>query len=468
MQKSKVRGTLLMSLLSLIMCVAMLVGSTFAWFTDTASTSVNKIQAGKLDIDLEVYENDQWISAEGKMLSFRKAAGAENQIVLWEPGCTYELPPLRVVNKGNLAVKYKIEITGINGDAKLNEVIDWTIGDKPINFEIETLAAKAEGSQFVIKGHMQETAGNEYQGLSINGITISVAATQAASEQDSFSDKYDENAELPKLAVPVSNAAELTSVIGKVADGGTVLLSGALDLGNTDFTIDKNVTLAFADGSTVKNGTIKIAKDKDVTIENVKMEGVTSVYAVDDGTVRFKDCHFAVTPKKVGNFSRASSLIGENQYKTLNIEIDNCVFDYVYDSSVTNGDLWTNAVFTWSSVKECSITNSTFTGYGFVAVKLMNVAEGANIVFEGNTFNMCDASAANNWYNNAIQFIPQHDNTCTVTVKDNVFTGAYEDDKYVFYSEKMSSNGASLANMTLIHSGNTINGVACTDDNFRK
>ena len=47
--------------------------------------------------------------------------------VLWEPGCTYELPKLRVVNKGNLALKYTIEITGINGDAKLNEVIDWTI-----------------------------------------------------------------------------------------------------------------------------------------------------------------------------------------------------------------------------------------------------------------------------------------------------------------------------------------------------
>ena len=79
-----------------------LVGATFAWFTDTASTDVNKIQAGKLDVALEMKDAaGQWVSAEGKTAGLRQAAAGEQ--VLWEPGCTYKLPELRVVNNGNLA-----------------------------------------------------------------------------------------------------------------------------------------------------------------------------------------------------------------------------------------------------------------------------------------------------------------------------------------------------------------------------
>ncbi len=66
------------------MCVSMLVGTTFAWFTDTASTGVNKIQAGTLDVQLL---DEQGNSLEGATLSWQKAAGAENEEVLWERRC---------------------------------------------------------------------------------------------------------------------------------------------------------------------------------------------------------------------------------------------------------------------------------------------------------------------------------------------------------------------------------------------
>lgn len=49
----------------------MLVGTTFAWFTDTASTSVNKIQAGNLDVGLEMLVNNEWVDAEGQTLNFK-------------------------------------------------------------------------------------------------------------------------------------------------------------------------------------------------------------------------------------------------------------------------------------------------------------------------------------------------------------------------------------------------------------
>ena len=195
--KKTTKKSLTASIISMVACVALLIATTFAWFTSTASTSVNKIQAGTLEVALEMYdeEQSQWVSAEGKTLSFKKAAGGASEAVLWEPGCTYELPQLRVVNEGNLALQYEIQITGIQGDAKLNEAIEWTINNNKINLTKVTLAAETEGSPFIIKGHMKENAGNEYQGLSIDGISITVYATQFASEYDSTKKDYDKDAD---------------------------------------------------------------------------------------------------------------------------------------------------------------------------------------------------------------------------------------------------------------------------------
>ena len=230
--KRATKRALLTSVMALVMCVVMLVGTTFAWFTDTASTGVNKIVAGNLDVGLEMKAaNGEWVSAEGKTLNFLQKKG-EKQVpsedILWEPGCRYELPQLRVVNKGNLALKYKIQITGIQGDAKLNEVIDWTINDAAINLTEQHLAAKTEGAAFTIKGVMQTTAGNEYQGLSIDGIAITVYATQDTVENDSFDNMYDANA----TYYPVIDLAGLKDAVkngGNVAVDADVQVSG----GNT-------------------------------------------------------------------------------------------------------------------------------------------------------------------------------------------------------------------------------------------
>ena len=73
--KRATKRALLTSVMALVMCVVMLVGTTFAWFTDTASTGVNKIQAGNLDIELQMKEGNSWVPAEGKTLQFKKAAG---------------------------------------------------------------------------------------------------------------------------------------------------------------------------------------------------------------------------------------------------------------------------------------------------------------------------------------------------------------------------------------------------------
>ena len=230
--RKSTKRALLGSVMAMVLCLAMLVGATFAWFTDTASTGVNKIQAGKLDVALEMQNADgKWVSAEGKTLDFVKAADAKGEAILWEPGCTYELPALRIRNNGNLALKYKVIITGINGSAKLNTVIDWTIGDVAMGAE-QHLAA-GESNAFTIKGHMKESAGNEYMNESIDGIAITVVATQDTVESDSFDKDYDADAEYPVVAVANVNTNGDTVLKDKEEDHTiqVTVPAGALDEG---------------------------------------------------------------------------------------------------------------------------------------------------------------------------------------------------------------------------------------------
>lgn len=196
------KRALLSSLLALILCFAMLLGTTFAWFTDTASAGVSTVQAGTLDIVLQMEDGTnedgttKWVSAEGQTLEFVKADGAaDGEKILWEPGCTYSLPKLRVVNNGDLALKYKVMITGITGDTGLNKVIDWTVNGVELGKE-QSLAA-GMNQEFTVSGRMQETAGNEYQGLKIENISLTVYATQDTVESDSNNNQYDKNAVYP-------------------------------------------------------------------------------------------------------------------------------------------------------------------------------------------------------------------------------------------------------------------------------
>ena len=203
-ERRATKRALLTSITALVMCVVMLVGTTFAWFTDTAKTNVNRIEAGKLDVALEMQKADgTWENAEGKTLNWVKATAGSGQTILWEPGATYELPKLRVVNNGNLALKYEIKITGTQGDAKLLEAIEFYVNDATTPLTSDsigtgTLMPKDEtgdiSSAITIKGHMKESAKNEYQGLSLDGIAITVYATQAIYEYDSSSNTYDNGA----------------------------------------------------------------------------------------------------------------------------------------------------------------------------------------------------------------------------------------------------------------------------------
>ncbi len=250
-ESTKTKKALRGSLFALFLCIVLLIGTTFAWFTDTASTGVNKIQSGNLDVKLLCSTDDgaTWHNAEGQTLKFlqKQANGnlVENADILWEPGCTYKLPQIKVVNNGNLALKYTMKVTGVEGDQKLNEVIDWTIDGKALTDFDDSLTAGQPSNAMTIQGHMQESAGNEYQGLSIDGISITVYATQDTVESDSFNNQYDKDAR-----VDANSVAAISDAMKKA--GSVINVNESVAPEKTLIAEKKDITLNM-NGKTIAN-----------------------------------------------------------------------------------------------------------------------------------------------------------------------------------------------------------------------
>ena len=371
------KRALLTSVMALVMCVVMLVGTTFAWFTDTARTSVNKIQAGNLDVAL-YYGNaadgaavTEWKKLDNNSapLSFLQSDGtsAAQKDFYWEPGGTYSLPALKVVNEGNLNLKYKIEITGIKGSDKLNEVIDWTMKLDGTDFAIgseHVLNAAMAGTEsadiLTISGHMWETAGNIYMNEKIEGITITLKATQATGEYDSTRNDYDENATYPDVAfvtVAAPTAEETAAAVNPLANAltaasaetnadGSAKEKITADLGAGTFTLTdkeseskaatagKEITLA---GAGKENTTFTAEKAGDTHGEangTYCFDGAKSV-VLKDMTVKFDN------NKDYQGFVRAGvirfencTIIGKQLLNANEAEFINCVFENSNDYCV--------------------------------------------------------------------------------------------------------------------------------------
>ena len=287
------KRALLTSALAIVACVAMLIGSTFAWFTDTASTGVNKIQAGNLKVDIV---DEAGNSLKNTTLDFVKSPDAPaGEKILWEPGCTYKLPTFRIVNKGNLALKYKVVINGVDGDAKLLEAIDFFVeknGADKVKLEgwegillpkgaVATDGTDAEKTDpITISGCMKKEAGNAYQGLSIEGISIKVYATQYTYESDSFDDQYDAKA----TYYPVLDQAGLKDAL---AAGGEVKLDK--DVATDALLIAKKSATLDLGGKTIAN-TVDIWNESTMAWSLISARGKdTTLTVTGKGTLKAKE-----------------------------------------------------------------------------------------------------------------------------------------------------------------------------------
>ena len=274
MEQTKTKKALIMSVLSMVLCIAMLIGMTFAWFTDTASTGVNKIQSGTLDVELE-YSTDMenWYTADSSTKLF-------DDSTLWEPGVT-EIVYLRVKNAGKLALKYTMGLNsqvgfanGVNVNGDTYNVGDYlmmgtaTVTEKFDSREeaqaavtadkIKELKPFVEGMPTLEVGkttdpialviYMPTTVGNEANAGTkasyVYRLGVEVYATQAAYESDSIDNKYDEKA--PTKFKADSSSSETKTITENIQASGRFGVVQAES--NANYTINADLYAVYTKG----------------------------------------------------------------------------------------------------------------------------------------------------------------------------------------------------------------------------
>ena len=304
------KRALISSVLALVMCMTMLLGTTFAWFTDTVTSTGNVIQTGTLDVqlfqhtdaDTKVEITDSSDPIFGKADSAN--ANANTADTLWEPGKTQTVY-LSIKNNGSLDLKYTvaIEVTNVTNnltdvmeyiitpDAQYGSVtkadLDWTKGNavqSGINFASNGDVALKSGEEhfFALSVHMDELAGNEYMNGNIT-FNIKVLAGQLASEYDSFDNQYDADATYPDGYVTIPAETDPSAAgyefayymdgekIGTIAVPATALPEGATNLVYT-------VTPTNANPDVVVNGAIA-SYGFDITVVGLVEGNTTPILA---------------------------------------------------------------------------------------------------------------------------------------------------------------------------------------------
>lgn len=335
MKTKSTKKALFTSVLSLLLCCSMLIGTTFAWFTDSVESGINKIQAGNLDIEL--YYGKEATPATNKVTNttddlFTDETGAD---VLWEPGVV-AYTNLNVVNEGSLVLKYQFAINFTNENyivgtnAKLSQVLKVAFIEGGVTGTREEILNEAKKTGVLltdlVKTGNLEADKNQVYGVVIywepsdldnnwnvyNGRTTSdgqplhidlglkLIATQKDAEDDSFGTDYDEDAWHPDMLV--TTAGELATAIENIKDGGIIALSNSISfdstthtdnggyyeglnyVGDKSFTIDLNgYTITNVAGSITdrllrfeNNGT----KPNTITIKNGTLEAIGAYSAV--------------------------------------------------------------------------------------------------------------------------------------------------------------------------------------------
>jgi len=248
MKKVKgVKSALLTSVVSLFLCVTMLVGTTFAWFTDSVTSANNIIKSGTLKVSMGWAEGDE----DPATATYEDASkGAIFNNAKWEPGYS-EAKHIKIANEGTLALKYQLRIVANGIVSKLANVIDvyyfaeaeqldrdtfetddsgvnlGTLADilgtdKNIAKTVAGVLAKDASTTITLALKMQEEAGNEYQDLSIGtDFSIELIATQASVEEDSFDNLYDEGAPSPEVPAALVRPLEDLDINATIGIGGS-------------------------------------------------------------------------------------------------------------------------------------------------------------------------------------------------------------------------------------------------------
>ena len=427
MTKAKTtKRALLSSVLALFLCFAMLIGTTFAWFTDSVTSANNIITSGNLDITLEYWNGTKWVDVEGKSDILTND--------LWEPGVT-QVAYLRVTNKGSLALKYQLGINIVSETAGVNVAGEpLTLSDyimfgvvEDVNGETgaytdrtaavaavteakkisagytkaDTLVKDAAPVYLALVVYMPETVGNEanHNGKDVPEIDlgINVFATQAAVEADSFGSDYDADA-----VTIAATAEEAQAALDNATAGDIIKLASGVNYGTLVFrqnTSSKVVDITDAGGDAPGNE--KYSAYKDITILGAPgavvdqidfqvgwINGSGARY-IDIQNLTIQDVTFSGTKTALNLQGKGQSSLGIDGLTIKNCKMndaegdDRLVFQQISGYKVLN-DKTTGEYVMTAGVKNLTITECEVVGaYMVIESRAMENLTITNNVFKG-------------------------------------------------------------------------------------
>ena len=327
-KKKSAKRAFLSSLLMLSLCFTMLVGTTFAWYTDSVTSSGNKIIAGTLDIQLWKYNGTSYedISASAAPI-FKSSNYATNSTeTLWEPGKT-QIAYLKIVNGGDLWLKYQVALEVYNVSKNLYKAmryeivpdaqggsldgLSWTTlgGLPPVSIagveipddgsytfgttSVDVPMAPGDVHYFALAIHMDEEAGNEYMNGEVD-FDLKVLATQQTAEFDSFSNQYDYLSAYPEIvsgSAVYSTTQPTTVTAGNTDNVGAAKVTipaGTAYVGDTPLADNENVNLYVEETDTPANFEVESESNGTTTYEvgletdsGAKITSTGGVFTVD-------------------------------------------------------------------------------------------------------------------------------------------------------------------------------------------
>jgi len=432
MTNKNTRRAFLASLMALLLCVSSLLGTTYAWFTDSVTSSNNIISSGNLDVELyyQVEGQSDWTKVTDTTNIFKENA-------LWEPGHT-EVVKLKVVNEGTLALKYNLgvnvasEIGSVNAAGnpfKLSDFIKYGIVEgaqdytrdeaiaavdanaTPIKFAYSTdyisleaaNAGDTDEKTVTMVVYMPTTVSNEAnyaKGAAVPTINLglNLFATQQTAETDSWGNDYDENAPFSvwngvvPTEMPASLVVDGATQTIHVKDADAFAYLGTLSAKWVDFYTDGNgrTYTNYANGAGADyyySGKWTISLEADIDLANYAIAPVTIVIGEATGASTFNG-----NGHTIRNINTTTGLFADKARTTIsdltlvNVKATNGALIGSADHNISNITV-KNAMISgidyvggltgkaYSSVKGCQVIDSSVIATGKEAGGLVGYAE---------------------------------------------------------------------------------------------
>ena len=444
------KRALLASVIAMLICFTMLIGTTFAWFTDSVESAGNVITAGNLEVGVEyTLDGENWEDLDGADDLFQKGS--------WEPGHT-EVVVLKVTNKGSLALKYSVNMNilsetvgktkddeniilsdiltvstltqqaNIVGDICVDLIFDGEnrLAYEAVNSFKESNVVEDAGNllageaQYVfIKVDMPETVGNEanHNGVDVPSIEfgINVLATQYIYEEDSYGSDYDADAVYYDALVTTDEefleALNDTDVKYIAIDGDVTYDWGAdsyanskalLMKGKTIFGLNENDSVTFKGYGSANPIT-------DVTLKNITVYDETE----GDNEGSWEHGHLEFVSLKAEKVEFANSIMLSGNSVLTDCTLNNQVASWY--------GLWINAGTT--ILKDCE-----FKGTRAVKIHEAYASNVDSVIIEGCYFECSEKPGV---------VIGDLDASTVVTIEDCEFNGCQPGDqnKYIYESD---------------------------------